>query len=117
MTPSQISPASNPPKANRTASGMLTDTPLPGSSTERSRSKIGISPSPSNASQMRSTGRRAAHSPGSSASARPASVAITHAAASPNGSVGVFRVIVMAGMPMISGSADRAETRHQAGGR
>ena len=67
MTPSQISPASNPPKANRTASGMLTDTPLPGSSTERSRSKIGISPSPSNASQMRSTGCRAAHSPGSSA--------------------------------------------------
>ena len=103
MMPSQIIPASNPPKANRTASGAVTDTPLPGNSTERSKSKMGINPIPSNASQMRSTGRRAAHSPGSSASARPASVAITHAAASPNGSVGVLRVIVMAGMPMIQG--------------
>ena len=99
------------------ASGMLTDTPLPGSSTEWSKSKMGINPNPSNASQVRSTGRRAAHSPGSSASARPASVAITHAAASPSGSVGWLRVIVMAGMPTIRGSAHKAQTRRQAGGR
>jgi hypothetical protein len=48
--------------------------------------------------------------------ARPASVATTHAPASPGGSVGELSVIVIASMPTINGTAHNVHTFHPLAG-
>ena len=101
------------PTANSQAAGTLTDNSQSGSSTTRRNNSAGISPTPSETNHIKSSGRSAAHLPGSKATANPSSVVTTHAAASAGGKVGVPTVIVMAGMPKASGMAANRHTCRQ----
>ena len=74
---------------------------------------MGISPIPSDATQTRSDGRCAAHVPGGSASARLDSVAATQAVAREGGMTGELQVIVIMGIPMVSGTAQSNQTSKQ----